>query len=288
MLRIQLLIFSFVLIHILGCNQPAQKTTSPIEYNLENPEKMILPNILLEVSGIIFLNNHPDSLYAIQDEDGYVFKLAWGNKKHTQIRFAGEGDYEDMAISNGNIYILRSDGTLYSVPMNYNNEEENNQIRVWKKILPKGEYEGLYAADDLLYVLCKQCTVDKKETHTTGYVLSVPVNDENPVLQSTFQINEKEIFGQSEKKQKFQPSAIARHPNGKEWYILSSVNKLLVVTDNMWNVLATYPLPRNRFNQPEGIAFDRNKNLYISNEGDELTNGNVLKFTYKKIVNKYP
>ncbi|RZK63080.1 MAG: SdiA-regulated family protein, partial [Pedobacter sp.] len=36
------------------------------------------------------------------------------------------------------------------------------------------------------------------------------------------------------------------------------------------------------FNQPEGIAFDRDNNLYISNEGGDLSAGNILMFKLKK------
>ena len=77
-------------------------------------------------------------------------------------------------------------------------------------------------------------------------------------------------------------SALTRDPHSGEWYILSSVNKVLIVASPDWKVKSVHRLNSSIFNQPEGIAFDENMNLYISNEGDELTSGNILKFNYKK------
>jgi uncharacterized protein YjiK len=56
------------------------------------------------------------------------------------------------------------------------------------------------------------------------------------------------------------------------------VNKLLVVTDRNWKAKEVCQLDGNTFNQPEGIAFDKDGNLFISNEGDDLSQGNILKF----------
>jgi uncharacterized protein YjiK len=63
-----------------------------------------------------------------------------------------------------------------------------------------------------------------------------------------------------------------------EWFIISAVNKLLVVTDDKWKIKETCLLSSNIFNQPEGITFDSTGTLYISNEGDDLSEGNILKF----------
>ena len=99
-----------------------------------------------------------------------------------------------------------------------------------------------------------------------------------------FSINTKTIGEQltGKKKGAFRPSALAKNVNTNEWYILSSVNKVLVVTDASWKIKNVYPLNPKLFNQPEGIAFDDHNNLYISNEGDLVTAGNVLKFNYTK------
>ena len=80
------------------------------------------------------------------------------------------------------------------------------------------------------------------------------------------------------KKIAFHPSALSKNPQTNEWYILSSVNRLLVIADLNWNVKEVFSLNPGLFGQPEGIAFDKASNLYISNEGDRLRPGNVLKF----------
>jgi uncharacterized protein YjiK len=83
-------------------------------------------------------------------------------------------------------------------------------------------------------------------------------------------------------KSAFRPSALTKDPLTGDWYILSAVNKLLVVADKSWKVKGAYPLNTHTFNQPEGIAFDNDGNLYISNEGDGFIDGNILKFAIQK------
>lgn len=76
-------------------------------------------------------------------------------------------------------------------------------------------------------------------------------------------------------------SALTKDPHSGDWYILSSVNKLLVVASPDWKVKSVHRLNSAIFAQPEGIAFDNQMNLFISNEGDELSSGNILKFKRK-------
>jgi uncharacterized protein YjiK len=73
---------------------------------------------------------------------------------------------------------------------------------------------------------------------------------------------------------------MAKNPLTKQWYIVSSVNELLVVTDADFKVTAAYSLDHKLFLQPEGLAFDKKGNLYISNEGDEFAKGTILKFNF--------
>lgn len=55
---------------------------------------------------------------------------------------------------------------------------------------------------------------------------------------------------------------------------------MLVITNSTWQVEEVHRLDPALYRQPEGIAFDKKANLYISNEGDKLNSGNVLKMIY--------
>lgn len=59
----------------------------------------------------------------------------------------------------------------------------------------------------------------------------------------------------------------------------------MVVADDTWNIEQVYPLNADAFLQPEGMAFDKQGNLYISNEGNQINSGNILLFKYNKANN---
>jgi len=271
-----------VILLVLGtaCSQNS-KDPDPPGYDFNDPEKFNLPESLLEVSGIAFYQGKADTVYAIQDEEGKLFALPWKVKKQTHTRFAKKGDYEDLALLADKAVVLKSNGSLYTFPFDERHFPETDSTREWKGLLPPGEYESLFAdaKDSSLYVLCKNCPGDKTTDKVSGYILTC---GDSLTVTGNFFIDEKQLSMVAGKvKRGFRPSALARHPLTNEWYILSAVNKLLVITDAQWKVKATYPLNGNRFNQPEGIAFDSDGNLYISNEGDDLTNGNILRFVWQ-------
>ena len=123
------------------------------------------------------------------------------------------------------------------------------------------------------------------ELVVTVYFYNMLSSDDYPYtkMMGYAHINVKDIEAQLGKsKLSFRPSALAKNPGTGEWYILSSVNKALVIADAAWHVKSVYPLQSSLFVQPEGIAFDNQNNLYISNEGDELHQGTILKFNFKK------
>lgn len=275
--------FVFIVTGITACSQKTSKYTSPAGYNLSKPEKYIMPAVLLEISGIAFKDGSNNMLFAEQDEEGKVYYLKPGDTKVQHTRFGKNGDYEDIAICGDKTVILRSDGSLYIFPFSEIGKPEAANVQEYKNILPPGEYEGLFCDNNTqqLYALCKVCREADASKAATGYILSVTATG-TIEQQGSFSISVKEIAAMiNEKKMKFQPSALALHPVSGNWYILSSVNKLLVITDTNWEVKEVHHLDPSIYTQPEGLAFDKNAGLYISNEGSRINNGNVLKIEYQ-------
>jgi len=266
-----------VLATMTNCTPADKLKDSYTEYDLHNPDKFNMPESLFEISGITFNKGQSDTVYAVQDEDGKVFRLAWDVKVQKHTKFAKKGDFEDLSIVSNEVIILKSNGMLYSFPLAETSFEEAENVKEYKKLLPKGEYEGMYGDEKTgsIYIICKNCAADDSKKSVTGYIVDL----KSPENVQTFSIDVdqiKTITGKVERG--FRPSALARNPINGNWYIVSAVNKMLVIADGNWNVKNAVPLSSNMFTQPEGIAFDKEGNMYISNEGDDLSEGNILKF----------
>jgi hypothetical protein len=273
-----------MLLLLAGCKASAQKEQSPQGYNLSKPEKFLMPESLFEISGLCFYKNNSDTVYAIQDEEGKFFRIAWGVKKQDHSKFGKKGDYEDVTIVKDRVYVLKSNGSIYSFPFADRYMEEIDSVKEWKKILPEGEYEGMFGDDSTgkIYIICKKCADDDSKEAVSGYIYTL---GDSLTQAGSFHINVNDIKTLTGKvKRGFRPSALAKNPVNGYWYVLSSVNKLLIVTDSNWKLIESIQLSGNRFNQPEGINFDKEGNMYISNEGDDLSQGNILKFKFTRLT----
>lgn len=267
-----------------ACTQ-TEPFTSPAGYDLNHPVKTIMPEALHEISGIAFYKGNTDTLYAQQDENGKLFYLHPGDKLSAHFKFGKSGDYEDVAICGETVIMLKSNGAFYTFPKSIIHQEEDDaHVMELKDLVPKGEYEGLYADETnrLLYVLCKHCADEKTTKSGGGYILQIGA-DGSLSQKGDFAYSVKDIekVAGEKKKVNFHPSALGRNPITNEWYIVSSVNKMLVIADANWNIKAVHHLNAAIYIQPEGIAFDTLGNLYISNEGGDIHAGNLLMIPYK-------
>jgi hypothetical protein len=84
-----------------------------------------------------------------------------------------------------------------------------------------------------------------------------------------------------EKKFRFKPSAAAIHPLTNELYIISSINKVLVIADVNGVPKKVYKINPKLYKQPEGLTFTSKGDLIISNESADIGAANILFFKYK-------
>jgi hypothetical protein len=284
--RITWLFCTCVFYGFVGCYDPVP-VVSPPGYKLDSPQKFIMSESLREISGIVTLRGNGDTLYAIEDEDGKLFYFHPGDGKFSYKKFGKRGDYEDVTIlDNKDFVVLRSDGSLFVFPLSLVQDGNMDNVEKYENILPAGEYEGLFGDDNgRLIALCKNCPDDDQRDEVSGYVLergygNSPTTTNSLTITDHFKVDVSMLkLTSMKRKVKFHPSCIARHPLTREWYLISSVNKILLVLDDKWKVKASYPLDPSLFKQPEGLAFDRKGNMYISNEGGQ-GNAHVLLFKY--------
>ncbi|HMK26397.1 MAG TPA: SdiA-regulated domain-containing protein [Chitinophagaceae bacterium] len=248
-------------------------------YNFSSPdEKMELGKHLHEISGMAYIPGK-NLIVAENDEKGQIFTLDFANKKDEigKIKFGGKGDYEDIVYTDTAIYMLIATGGIVQVDTRdslFNTKEFilNNE---------KNEFETMYldAATHSLVLLCKQCDHEKDEIRN-AYRFDLSTNTFDP--EPLYIIHIGDIRNKlKDEKAEFKPSAAGINPVNGKLYIVASVGKLLVIADKKGKIEEVFQLDPIMYNQPEGMTFAPNGDLYISNEGGEGI-ATILKFSYKK------
>ncbi len=264
---------------ILNCNTP-KTFNSPAGYDFSKPEKLMMEAALTEISGICFLKGNDEMLFAIEDETGKLYQYQLADGKLTKSKFGKKGDYEDLAIiNNQTTSVLSSEGSIFMFATSETGKEKIDSVQVYKNILPAGEYEGLFAADSILFALCKDCPQDKPSKEVSVFALQQSTGTGLSVINS-FKVGVSEIQV-GEEKIKLHPSAFAKSPVTNDWFIISSTNKMLLQFDEQWKLKAHYNLDPSLFSQPEGMAFNSKGDLFISNEGGSGA-ANILIFRYNR------
>lgn len=252
---------------------------SKSHYNLSAPQGVTLGDKLHEISGIAYLSAH--TILGENDEQGKIFSIdptQPGNTDYPSVRFGNKDDYEDIVVINSTAYLLISDGEIMEVP-DYAKGDATGTIigQIGGK---HNEFESLYydKAANSLIMLCKSCH-HEKDLLRTAYKFDLAAKKFSDT--AFFTISIPDIAAKlKEKEVKFFPSAAAIHPVQNKLYIVSSIGKLLVITDLKGKVEEVFALDPSLFRQPEGIAFAPNGDMFISNEGGDGT-ATLLKFVYK-------
>jgi uncharacterized protein YjiK len=250
-------------------------------YNFTSPdEKMELGKHLHEISGMAYIPAK-DQILTENDEKGDIFTIDFKNKndKVDKEKFGGKGDYEDIVYTDTAIYMLVATGSIVQV------DTKDSSFNTTEFVLPgeKNEFETLYLDKDRtsLIMLCKECAHEKKTDVRVAYQFDLNTHTFNPAPAYTIDIKEiQKMLGDD--KAEFKPSAAGINPVTGKLYIVASVGKLLVVADkNTGKPEQVFRLDPSMYNQPEGMTFAPNGDLYISNEGGEGI-ATILRFSFKR------
>lgn len=272
-----------------------------LPYNLSEPDLSCkLSKQLKEISGISCYKDK--YIVAVQDEKGKLFLLNPKNGEiEEKVTFSADGDYEDVAIVGKTLYALRSDGVLF-------------QVKNWqkpKKIITKvldtnlgelNDTEGLayHAPTNALWIACKASAKIGEQEHKSRAVYQFELDtmafDVEPVLmvsRKQFKKHLKQVRGtaaydvlkrelkQAKKDMPIRPAAIGIHPKTNDIYILSAVGNMLLVLNAGKEIKSISYLSPEKFEQPEGLAFDASANLYIASEGRKRR-ARLYRFDYLK------
>jgi WD40 repeat protein len=273
---------SFLFLSFTGCNQnQADKDlSSPPEYNLNSPAVIKLPGYLDEISGIAFYPKDK-TVFAISDEKGWLYKIFLSGKMTPQKwNFAKKDDFEDVVLVDSTFYILNSNGDLLSLRFY---SYDSIVLKEYPSPLPgKNEFEILYLdkEQNRLILLCKNCASDDNNSLSSwGFDLAALTFSSSPVY--VIDIRKIESLMQ-EKKVRFKPSAAAIHPLTGRLFIISAINKVLVVAEPNGNPEKIYRINPRLYKQPEGLTFTPEGHLLISNESKDIGAANILIFKYNQ------
>ncbi len=252
---------------------------SPKGYELASPEIKKLPIELDEISGITW-HEKDKSLFAIQDEQGLMYKIRpYQHQNIERWRFGLPGDYEDVVLQDGKFYVLKSNGNI-SV-FNFSDSGIVQGAEYPMNLVAGAEFEALYYEPNSrkLVLICKDCPQDKKKLVSTYQFDPATNTFENAAMT----IDAEGIAGaMGQKSMKFKPSAAAIHPFDGKLYIISAVNKMLVVADRQGRTQEVYMLPPGLHKQPEGIAFAPDGTMFISNEAADVGVADILIYKYTR------
>ena len=236
-----------------------------------NPEKpaavaeWIMPPELREISGLTLtargtVLTHDDNIarvYEIDPKSGILLKAF-------SLEGGVRGDFEAITTAGTDVYLLESKGKFYR----FKEGADATQVpyAVYEtKLGDVCEFEGMaYEADSTrLVVACKKIRGKNAPHEVLIYRFPMPLDR---ATMSTLSVPIEDVAG-SNKWKDFHPSDITIDPITKNYVMISSREKGLLVMTPDGDVVRSGPLPGDH-RQPEGVAITRDSLLLISDEAN--------------------
>jgi uncharacterized protein YjiK len=224
-----------------------------------------MPPELREISGLALTKNgtvltHDDEVSRITEIDPRTGVIL----RRFTLQGARHGDFEAITIAGNDVYLLESDGKIFKF------REGADGTEVPYTMFDTGlgrecEFESMAFEPDSsrLLLACKK-SKQKGEHDLTIYGLGLPLSKSE--IPSIMTIALKDVVGKNKWKT-FRASDLAIDPATKNYVLVASKDKGLVVVTPDGEVLKSVPLPPGH-NQAEGVAITTDDLLLISDEAN--------------------
>lgn len=262
-------------------------------YDLRHPDKVLaLPSELMEVSALTDVDAR--TVACVQDEAAMLYLLDLGTGRIIGKRaFGPPGDMEGLTRVDQDYYALRSDGLIYRMAMG---TEAMHVLDTFRVRVAQQNLEGLgYDERRGLILIAPKGVVkgdprtrDRRVMHAydpiARVVLPAPALElsvEGIVAQARLAgiaVPERTTpKGRAAPALKLRFSSVAVDPVSDHYYLLSAVDRTLLVMDRDGALIALHQLDAGLFPKPEGITFLPSGVLLITNEGKNAP-PNLLRF----------
>jgi uncharacterized protein YjiK len=292
-------VFFFVFIASLAQCQNAAKTVIKdkanigFAYKVNQPDKTFeMPATLQEISALSLAED--GNLITLNDEVGKIFKISKTNGTIIkEVLFKPEGgDFEGIEMVGNTVYASSSKGSIYAIS-NYLDSTKMKVEKFTNEGLRGSDVEGL-GYDPIkkcLLLTCKGAHGNPLERELWAFDIATKKYSEKPVLsislsqmQTWLTANNadsdtfKDFLRPKDADFHFGASAFAVHPTSGDFYFLSSPGKMLVVSNREGVIQHILKLDKKIHTQPEGMVFDKDGTLYISNEGKKENKPTIYMF----------
>jgi uncharacterized protein YjiK len=226
----------------------------------------LMPPELREISGLAITSRgtvltHDDNVGRVYEIDPKTGILLKGFSLRDGVR----GDFEAITIAGTDVYLLESKGKIFK--FKEGKDAEQVPYTVYDTGLRKTcEFESMvFEADSSRLVLvCKRILTKPAPHEMWIYRIPLPLGD--PSAMSMLRIPIGDVIG-SNKWKNFHSSDINIDPITKNYVIVSSNQKGLVVIKPDGEVVRSEPLPGDH-RQPEGVAVTKDSLLMVSDESN--------------------
>lgn len=256
-----------------------------VAFDLNRPSALfVLPAELHEVSALTDVDAR--TVACLQDEDAtlYLIDAATGRitGKHA---FGPPGDMEGLTRTGEEYYALRSDGLVYRMHLGTGSAQVLDTFRLR---LPQDNLEGLGYDERMHRLIIAPKGVAKGGPEDRGQraLFAYDLSERKLLPEPVMRLSVEDIVvmardagirvptrttpkGREVPAVKLRFSSVAIDPINDHHYLLSAMDRLLLVVDRNGRFITLHQLDASVFPKPEGITFLPDGTLLINSEGKD-------------------